>query len=130
MKKFVIILSLFVFPSYLCQAQDTALRNRQKVEEVKRVFFTRQLKLTVPESKAFWPIYNRYDAEIRKAWQQSNGNKDVFMEKAAIIKDNYRNAFANILHSHERANDVYKAERTYRIMLKNELKGRDDRQHR
>ncbi|QEC72619.1 hypothetical protein FSB73_13970 [Arachidicoccus ginsenosidivorans] len=91
---------------------------------MKIAFFTRQLNLTASESKEFWPVYNSYFLKIKKAWHSNIGNRPAFDEKASALKDKYRDDFVRILHSHERAENVFKAEKSYRKMLKEELKNR------
>lgn len=124
MKKFIIFLGLLVCTFYICSAQTVSPNSNSRIEQIKVAFFTKQLQLNPVESKAFWPIYNKYFGEIKSIWHQSNGDREMFDEKAAAIKDKYRPAFVDILHSHERANEVFKAERAYRSMLRAELKER------
>ena len=90
----------------------------------------RQLNLTPAEAEAFFPVYNQYMADLRMAWRQSNGNRSWFAERSAEIRDNYRNSFVQILRSHERANNVYKSEGAFRMMLQREMMQRGQRQYR
>lgn len=124
MKKFIVILGIMLFHGYICLAQTNGSRNGDKVEKVKIAFFTRQLNLTATESQEFWPVYNSYFLKLKKAWHSNVGNRPAFEEQASALKDRYRNDFVKILHSHERAEDVFKAEKSYRKMLKEELKNR------
>lgn len=39
--------------------------NSEKIEAYRVAFFTQKLDLTEKESKAFWPVYNAYQKEIR-----------------------------------------------------------------
>ena len=96
---FLVILCVFGLQTCYCLAQNNVY-NGAKIEEVKRAFITQQLKLTPAEAAAFFPVYDQYMAEIN---------------------DNYRNSFVQILHSHERANNVYKSEGAFRMMLRNEM---------
>lgn len=124
MKKFIVILGIMLFHGYICLAQTNGSGNGDKVEKVKIAFFTRQLNLTAAESKEFWPVYNKYFLKLKKAWHSNEGHKAAFDEKASALKDEYRGDFIKILNSHERAEDVFKAEHAYRIMLKEELSNR------
>ncbi|MGF7230467.1 hypothetical protein [Arachidicoccus sp.] len=127
MKIIIATLGILIFHCYICCAQTNGSTHNNKVEKVKVEFITNRLHLNARESKAFWPVYHKYFAQIRTAWQQSNHNKAEFEEKAATIKDEYRGSFADILHSHERANDVFNAEKAYRAMLRRELKQREQK---
>ncbi|HTN38590.1 MAG TPA: hypothetical protein VL053_16025 [Arachidicoccus sp.] len=124
MKKIMLFLGIMLFHGYICLAQTNGSRNGDKVEKVKIAFFTRQLNLTATESQEFWPVYNSYFLKLKKAWHSNVGNRPAFEEQASALKDRYRNDFVKILHSHERAEDVFKAEKSYRKMLKEELKNR------
>lgn len=124
MKKIIFFLGILFFHSYICLAQTNGSRNGDKVEKVKIAFFTQQLNLTASESKEFWPVYNSYFLKLKNAWHSNIGNRPAFDEKASALKDRYRGSFVKILHSHERAEDVFKAEKSYRKMLKEELKNR------
>lgn len=123
MKKFFFILLFFAFHSYLCNAQHQTISDSNKIEKLKKEYLTRELELSPVESRAFWPVYDRYNAEIRRMWMEYK-DQTLFREKAAAIKDKYRPAFIQLLHSHERANNVFRAERAYREMLKKELQER------
>ncbi len=124
MKKILTILVFFLFHAYICNAQNNTVSDSNKVEKLKREYLAQQLKLSNSESKAFWSVYTTYNIEIRAAWRESSGDETHFREKAAIIKDKYRPEFISVLHSHERANDVYRAEKDYRAMLKKTLQER------
>ena len=128
MKIVIATLGILIFHCYICSAQTNGSTHNNKVERVRIEFITNQLHLDAKESRAFWPVYDRYFSQIKKAWKSSNGNRAEFEEKAATIKDQYRNSFVNILHSHERANEVYKVEKAYRAMLRKELNQREKKQ--
>jgi hypothetical protein len=123
MKRFFLVAVCLLGLQISCFAQNNGY-NRTKIEEVKRAFITQQLRLTPAEAQVFFPLYNQYMADLNLAWQQSNGNRNWFIEKSAEIRDNYRNSFVQILHSHERADNVFRAERSFRMMLQNEMRQR------
>jgi hypothetical protein len=48
--------------------------NREKMEAQRVAFITQQLNLTPDEAKAFWPVYNEYDAKrqaLKKSFRES-----------------------------------------------------------
>lgn len=57
----------------------------EKIEAYRIAFFTQKLDLTEDESKAFWPVYNAYQKELkelRKSERQlSRGNYSEMMDK-------------------------------------------------
>src|ERR1041385_3852112 len=57
--------------SSLCMAQTPPQQESQRaiperVEAFKVGFLTQRLNLTPTEAKAFWPVYNEYEAELEK----------------------------------------------------------------
>lgn len=64
---FLAALALAVFPA---QAQDTIEENAAIMREVQttdaKTLIARNLKLTDAQAKAFWPVYDRYDAQRAK----------------------------------------------------------------
>jgi Spy/CpxP family protein refolding chaperone len=64
---FLAALALAVFPA---QAQDTIEENAAIMREIQttdaKTLIARNLKLTDAQAKAFWPVYDRYDAQRAK----------------------------------------------------------------
>ena len=64
---FLAALALAVFPA---QAQDTIEENAAIMREVQttdaKTLIARNLKLTDAQAKAFWPVYDRYEAQRAK----------------------------------------------------------------
>lgn len=129
MKKIIFFLGILFFHSYICVAQTNRSGNGDKVEKVKIAFFTRQLNLTATESKEFWPVYNSYFSKLKDVWHSNIGNRPAFDEKASALKEQYRGDFVHILRSRDRAENVFKAEKAYRKMLKEELNNRKQSAH-
>ncbi|HZW62788.1 MAG TPA: hypothetical protein VFF15_03990 [Flavobacteriaceae bacterium] len=59
-KTILILLLLLTFKSM--HAQD----RKDKIKALKIAFLTEQLELTQEEAQKFWPVYNTFEAEIRK----------------------------------------------------------------
>ena len=76
MKKLSFIL-LFSITTIMLFGQKRGEKS-EKIEAYRVAFFTQKLDLTADESKAFWPVYNDYQKELRelrKAERQlSRGN--------------------------------------------------------
>ena len=120
MRKFLLILFLFVSSAYICSAQ----KGKDDINAVKIAYITNQLNLTPAEAQQFWPIYNRYFSEVKKAQQDSPDDVLAFQEKLVNIRKKYKGDFKNVLGSDDRVNKVYTAEAKFISMLKNELKNR------
>ena len=125
MRKLLLILFLFISSAYICSAQD-GNKDKEKIEAVRTAYITNQLNLTPEEAQKFWPIYNRYFSEVKKAQQESPDDIVAFQEKLVNIRKKYKADFKSVLGTDERVNKVYTAEAKFNSMLQNELKSRHD----
>jgi Spy/CpxP family protein refolding chaperone len=55
-------------------------QTKERIESAKIGFITRELQLTPDEAKAFWPIYNAMEAELKKA------NRDPLREGLKTVR--------------------------------------------
>ena len=120
MRKILLILFLCISTAYFCNAQ----KEKDDINTVKIAYITNQLNLTPTEAQKFWPIYNRYFSEVKKAQQDSPDDIVAFQEKLVNIRKKYKPEFKNMLGSDERVNKAYTAEAKFISLLKNELKNR------
>ena len=121
MRKFLLILFLCISTAYFCNAQTG---DKNDINTVKIAYITNQLNLTPTEAQQFWPIYNRYFGEVKKAQQESPDDIVAFQEKLVNIRKKYKADFKNVLGSDDRVNKVYTAEAKFISMLRDELKNR------
>src|SRR6478672_1216789 len=119
MKKIIIVLSFVLLHNYICLAQPG--REGGRIEAIKVAFFTEQLNLTSEEAQKFWPLYNTYFAELKKARNENKADELVFEEKALAIRKRYKTEFQKVLVSDERVNKVYALDKHFREMLRKEL---------
>jgi hypothetical protein len=124
MRKILLIIFLCISSAYFCNAQ---VKDSDDINTVKIAYITNQLNLTPTEAQQFWPIYNRYFGEVKKAQQDSPDDVVVFGEKLVNIRKKYKPEFKNVLGTDDRANKVYVAEAKFIDLLKNEL---NNRQHK
>ncbi|MCB0503407.1 MAG: hypothetical protein KDD32_12045 [Bacteroidetes bacterium] len=120
MKKIILIALLGVFlNTHSGFAQRPDAERTERIEALKISFITDQLKLTPEEAKAFWPIFNQFEAEqksLRDNFKGKPGNakKDVsqlteeeaeeminnevtFLQKELEILKKYITAFKSVL---------------------------------
>ncbi len=110
--------------NYFCFAQP--IKNN-RAEALFAAYATRQLQLSTEEAQAFWPVYQRYRAELKHA-RQTHKDELEWEENVLNIRKKYRNSFKNILVDDKRVNGVFKAERSFRAMLRNEQARRQNSQ--
>ena len=69
---FVLVLAVFTVP---LMAQEKAADDmqivREKIRADKKLFVSENMGLTESEAKAFWPIYDSYQADLGKLWDRS-----------------------------------------------------------
>jgi len=121
MRKILLILFLFISTAYFCNAQKG---KDDDVNTVKIAYITNQLNLTPAEAQRFWPIYNRYFSEVKKAQQDNPNDVVAFQEKLVNTRKKYKPEFKEVLGSDDRVNKVYTAERKFIDLLKDEQKRR------
>lgn len=121
MKK--IILIIFLSLPFMMHAQTRA-GDKEKLETIQIAYLSRELSLTPAEAEKFWPVYNKYQEEM-KAVIRKGGDEDVLDKQQQMldIRKKYRNDFSRIL-SPERTNKLYEAEIRFRDMVKRELQAR------
>jgi Skp family chaperone for outer membrane proteins len=119
------LLFLFIFVLALSK-QGTAQPafNGQRIKALKVAYITQALNLTADEAQKFWPVYNAYDEEIKKA-KQANVDDQLKKEEAVLnIKKKYKPEFKKILVDDVRVNKVFRVDADFVEEVKKELKRR------
>lgn len=109
--------------SYFCIAQPPGSR-QDNVEILKTAYITRQLNLSQEEAQLFWPVYNNYFAEVKKARVLFQNDEIKYEEKLVEVRKKYQGDFRKILGSDERVNKLFVVEKNFYELMKNELKKR------
>ncbi|MDF2187220.1 hypothetical protein [Paraflavitalea sp. CAU 1676] len=126
MKQLLLIVSLFftLGASVIAQDGDDEKKNPGgRVEALKIAYITQKLNLSPDEAQKFWPIYNKYAAEIRKVKVDGRLNKENEIdieEKLLTIRKKYNTEFAKAI-SPEKVNAFFKAEKDFGTVLQKEL---------
>ena len=73
--RFLAMMTVFALGATALQAQDKPANNmdlvREKVKADKKLVVAEAMALTETESKAFWPVYDAYQADISKLNQRT-----------------------------------------------------------
>lgn len=118
---------LFFISVVNVQAQPPGERMRpprENIEVLKVAYFTKHLSLTTEEAEKFWPMYNSYSAEVRKARQDNKEDILAFEEAVLNIRKRYRVELKKVLVSDERVNKALLAEREFMNVVRKELQDR------
>jgi len=94
---------------------------RPNIEAIKVAYITKQLNLSAEEAQKFWPVHNAYMAELRKARDANREAELAFEEQALSIRKKYNNDFKKILNGDERVNTVFKLDRNFNDMMRQEM---------
>jgi len=77
----------------LAQAQDAGLATDEQIllKQVmtdRKAVYANNLKLTDDESKKFWPVYDAYEAEVKKVNDRFLANLNRFVENYDTLSEN------------------------------------------
>jgi|SRR5436190_14131110 len=122
MKKFLLILSLFVFTVIRAFAQDNDDRG-DKLQERMKEFIQKKLNLTRNEAERFSPVFLRYIQDLRRTHKENISDRPILQLKVAELRVRYRNEFKEIINE-QRANKVFEIQREFQEKVKSELMNR------
>ena len=71
----------------------------ETIEALKVAYITKELELSAEEAQQFWPSYNSFSSEIKKARQEFKDDDIAFEEKRVGIMKKYRESFRKILNN-------------------------------
>lgn len=118
MKKLLLLLAVFFTYTFSYGQQN----DNERIQALKIAFLTERLQLTKSEAQNFWPVYNSYEAEVRKL-RSSSKDGDVLEneEKLLKIRKKYNDSFEKILGK-EKTNTLFSSEKEFRNILIKRLK--------
>lgn len=123
MKKILLLILIFLNFSYFCfSQQDERIR---KAEAIQIAYLTKELGLTSDEAQKFWPVFNNYKAELRKARIENAGDVVAADEKMLNIKRKYQGEFKKVLSDDNRVKRIFSADQNFKELLKRELDQRN-----
>ena len=105
----------------LAQDEGKDRPGQGKLEAYRIAYFTNRLKLTPEETQRFWPIFNKYESEIRTNRIESKQATEIEREEKEIqIRKKYFEQFSQVLNK-DRADRVFKVDREFRDGVRREL---------
>ena len=126
MKQLILIFALFVGSLSIVNAQnDNRQQKTEKVQALKIAFITQKLELTSDEAQRFWPVYNRYETEIRQVMTDNKLSGDAIdnEEKVLNVKKRYKSEFIKVI-GQPKTNTLFNSEREFRGVLMRQLKNK------
>jgi hypothetical protein len=123
MKKYLLILTLFILAGITAFTQDDNTDRGGKLQERMREYIQKKLNLSKNEADRFSPVFLRYIGELRKTHRENITDRPVLQLKVAELRIRYRNEFRQILDE-QRANKVYDYQRDFEQKVKGEFMNR------
>lgn len=113
MKKFLLILSLFVVSSARLLAQDDDDEGNEKIRDKMREYIQNRLDLSDDEAKKFTPVFVRYFKEWRTTLRENRGGSKLDMQQKIVdLQIRYRGEFRGII-GEKKANQVFDHQRKF-----------------
>ena len=127
MKHLLIIIAFFT-GTFSVNAQDDHRERFEKIQALKIAFITQKLELNTDEAQKFWPVYNRYETELRQAISESKHGGDAIdnEEKVLNVKKKFRTEFNNVIGP-AKTTLLFNSEREFRGVLMRQLKNKPGR---
>lgn len=124
MKRFLLILSLFIITSPVLFAQDDdGNEGNEKIRDKMNEYIQKRLNLSDDESKKFTPVFIRYFKEWKQTIKDNKGDKLILQQKIVDLRLRYRTQFREIL-GEKRGNTVFNHQENFMQELRNIRKER------
>jgi hypothetical protein len=128
MKKLYSVLALLCWLTLPAQSQSPGDGGwAGQLQAMKTAFITTRLHLTPVEAEKFWPIYDLYDSERKKAvfdFRHSPNRNELQFEKTMLgIKEKYAVEFLKALPP-AKINDFWQAEVDFNRLVQQEINRR------
>lgn len=123
-KSILFLLFAFLLTTTFAQMTGKSRSPRENIEVLKVAYFTKHLSLTTEEAEKFWPLYNMYFVDVRKARQDNKEDIIAFEEAVLNIRKRYKGELKKVLATDERVNKALVAEREFMNVVRKELQQR------
>ncbi len=113
MKKWLIILILFILPGFVAFAQQDDAKQEGKIPDRMREYIQNKLGLSPAEADKFSPVFLHYFREFAQTHRQYKDDRLIFQQKIIELRLRYRGEFRQIMDE-QRANKVFEYEDRFR----------------
>ncbi|MGZ5246957.1 MAG: hypothetical protein ACXWV5_07970 [Flavitalea sp.] len=123
MKKILTLILICLTVSFSAIAQEETKAEVQRLEAYKIAYLTKKLNLSPGEAQKFWPLYNKYQEEVKNLRIDSRQDKNSEIEveeKMLNIRKKYNGEFSKALNN-DKVNTLFKSEREFSLMVQKEL---------
>jgi hypothetical protein len=92
----------------------------QTIEALKIAYMAKELNLSTEEAEKFWPLYNTFSEEIKKARIENKDDDIAFQEKKVVLMKKYKEGFKRLLINDDRVKKCFRAEPEFHKLLRKE----------
>ncbi len=119
--KRILLYCFFAFSFFAGFAQDG-----HRIEALKIAYITKRLDLSPEEAQKFWPIYNLYAEDLKKARQDAirNNKTEIELDESTLnIRKKYSAQFSQAI-SPQKVDIFFKSEKEFGNFVQEEMKRR------
>jgi len=121
MKRFLLILTLFISTTLVAFAQDDEPEDRMgKLQEKMQQYIQKRLNMSKSESEKFSPIFLRYIVELRKTHRENKADRPMLQLKVAELRIRFRDEFRQVVDE-QRANKVFQHQKEFEDKIRQEI---------
>ena len=114
MKKWLLILFLFILPGFAAFAQtEEPAQDGGKIQVRMKEYIQSKLGLSRTETEKFSPVFIRYFREFAQTHKQNRADRLILQQKIIELRLRYRGEFRQIMDE-QRANKVFQYEDNFR----------------
>lgn len=132
MKNILLIIFLLFSVPLLAQENDNQppdeivdnAKITQSIDALKMAYISKELNLTPDEAQKFWPVYNGYSNELKKARKDFRQDDLAFEERKIGIMRRYQDDFRKVLNSEARSKQCFRVEPEFHKVLRMEWQRR------
>lgn len=125
MKKILLVWMVWAMGITLSAAQEPGPTGPgHSIEAIKIAYMTKQLGLSAEEAQRFWPVYNKYMDEVKRARRENRSDELAFEEKVLNVRKQYRGEFGKVFNDEARANKVFQCDKNFGMMMREEWQKR------
>jgi hypothetical protein len=108
MKRLFLILACALYLPLFAQQEDTEDTRNERIESLKIGFITEKLALSAKEAEVFWPVFNKYETEVRAIRKKQRTLTKAFQQKPNASEQESEQYLAEQLALKQQELDVLK----------------------
>ncbi len=127
MKIFFLVI-LVTYSASFAIAQPDNGKKGERIQALKIAFITQRLELSSDEAQRFWPVYQRYENDLRQLILANKGGDVIDNEEKVLnLRKRYRSEFVLVI-GQEKMNKLFTAEKDFRGALLRKLRNPQNQQ--